>query len=315
MYASDLGGRVWRFDVRNGQPVQPGHGRRLCVARPRRPGHADQCHRPDNRRFFYAPDVSFCSNRDVQSRQRRHRLRPSRKARSRTRRWSIASTACATTTSLRGWRQPQYKDLCGTTETSPCHQIITDDDTRLVDVTSDMTHDCVPAAAGWKMNLQDGGEKVLAESRTFQNAIYFTTRSSPQLISTRPGDLLVQVRPQPSVRRRRGNRQPGAQLRRRHRRQCQRFRSLEGTEPARHASRRRRSSSSRRQRQCRPTRGSTRFAWSASKTAAADSPTRRCGPTGKSAARTELDGTAGAIRRSTFTRPEGATRCGTRCAA
>ncbi len=30
----------------------------------------------------------------------------------------------------------QYKATCGTAETSPCHQIITDGDTRLLDVSS-----------------------------------------------------------------------------------------------------------------------------------------------------------------------------------
>jgi len=71
----------------------------------------------------------------------------------------------------------QYKATCGTSETSPCHQIITDGDTRLLDVTG-VTSPTIPAGGvGWRMNLQDAGEKVLAESRTFQNRIYFTTYS------------------------------------------------------------------------------------------------------------------------------------------
>ncbi len=71
----------------------------------------------------------------------------------------------------------QYKATCGTSETSPCHQIITDGDTRLLDVTG-VANPTIPAGGvGWRMNLQDAGEKVLAESRTFQNRIYFTPYS------------------------------------------------------------------------------------------------------------------------------------------
>ena len=71
----------------------------------------------------------------------------------------------------------QYKATCGTSETSPCHQIITDGDTRLLDVTATMNPTIPAGGVGWRMNLQDAGEKVLAESRTFQNRIYFTTYS------------------------------------------------------------------------------------------------------------------------------------------
>src|SRR5690606_29380527 len=74
----------------------------------------------------------------------------------------------------------QYKTTCGTTETSPCHQIITDDDSRLEDVTGDDSPTIPAGSVGWKLNFTDVGEKVLAESRTFQNEIFFPTYSPQQ---------------------------------------------------------------------------------------------------------------------------------------
>ena len=58
MYAADMGGRVWRFDIRNGQAAADlasgGVFASLGDWRPR-----GQDRRDTNRRFFYAPDVSL----------------------------------------------------------------------------------------------------------------------------------------------------------------------------------------------------------------------------------------------------------------
>jgi type IV pilus assembly protein PilY1 len=185
MYASDLGGRVWRFDVRNGQnPSSLVMGGVFASLGFGDLGTTPSASSPDNRRFFYAPDVSFISN-GVQSWINvaigsGHREKP-----------VTDTTTVNRFYSMRDYNRftpiasAQYKTTCGTTETSPCHQIITDTDTRLVDITPDVTT-LVPAnAAGWKMTLTRGGEKTLAESRTFQKQIYFTS-FEPSLISTDP---------------------------------------------------------------------------------------------------------------------------------
>jgi type IV pilus assembly protein PilY1 len=182
MYAADMGGRVWRFDIRNGQDasnlVKGGVFASLGVG--------DLVAKPDadNRRFFYAPDVSFISdgaqgwiNVAIGS---GHREMP-----------VSDKSAVNRFYSLRDYNRftvidnAQYKATCGTTETSPCHQIITDSDTRLVNITPDVTTPVPANAAGWKLTLTLTGEKTLAESRTFQNQIYFTS-FEPSLISTDP---------------------------------------------------------------------------------------------------------------------------------
>jgi type IV pilus assembly protein PilY1 len=177
-YAADLGGRIWRFDIQNGQAasslVSGGVFARL--------GLGDAANTTDstrNRRFFYAPDVSLLRvgttnfiNIAIGS---GHRELP-----------ITDQTVVNRFYSLRDYNvftriaSSQYKASCGTTETSPCHQIITDDDSRLVDVTTDTSPSVPAGSAGWKMTLQDAGEKVLAEARTFQNEIYFPTYSPQQ---------------------------------------------------------------------------------------------------------------------------------------
>ena len=54
---------------------------------------------------------------------------------------------------------------------------ITDSDPTLVDITADPSASLPASARGWKLNLTNPGEKVLAESRTFNNRIFFTTYS------------------------------------------------------------------------------------------------------------------------------------------
>jgi type IV pilus assembly protein PilY1 len=175
MYAADMGGRVWRFDVRNGQtPANLVWGGVFASL-----GNGDLAVKTDatkNRRFFYAPDVSLMKagttnfiNIGIGS---GHREKP-----------ITDTTVVNRFYSLRDFnvfsqvQNTQYKTTCGTAETSPCHQIITDGDTRLLDVTSTMSPTIPAGGVGWRMNLQDAGDKVLAESRTFQNQIYFTTYS------------------------------------------------------------------------------------------------------------------------------------------
>ncbi len=178
MYASDMGGRVWRFDIRNGQnPANLAYGGvfaslgtgDLAVTVG---AAADEA----NRRFFYAPDVSLMRvgtanwiNVAIGS---GHREKP-----------ITDETTINRFYSLRDYNifsqvtNGQYKDDCGAAEASPCHEIITDDDDRLLDVTADLNPVIPAGGVGWRMDLQDDGEKVLAESRTFQNRLYITTYS------------------------------------------------------------------------------------------------------------------------------------------
>ena len=77
-------------------------------------------------------------------------------------------------------RKSWYKSDC-TGSLTPCHEVITEDD--LVDLTDTVGVDATAAVpvsypsgvAGWRIALEVDGEKVLAEARTFQGDVFFTT--------------------------------------------------------------------------------------------------------------------------------------------
>src|SRR5690606_27340601 len=48
-------------------------------------------------------------------------------------------------------------------------------DADLEDITSELDATVPANSPGWKMHLGGNGEKVLAEARTFNNQVYFTT--------------------------------------------------------------------------------------------------------------------------------------------
>ena len=182
MYAADLGGRVWRFDIINGADaddlVKGGVFASL--------GLGDAATKPagsaDNRRFFYAPDISLIKYGgstflDVAIGSG-HRELP-----------ATDKTTVNYFYSMRDHNvfnvidDDNYRDdsnACPVPATEPCHDIILHADARagyeLTDVTSSLA---TVGGRGWKMQLgvtaEDVGEKALAESRTFQNATYFTT--------------------------------------------------------------------------------------------------------------------------------------------
>ena len=177
MYAADMGGRIWRFDIRNGQLpadlVWGGVFAQLGAGE-----LADPKPIASNRRFFYAPDVALMKSGTVNFINigigSGHREKPISDVSVVNRFYSLRDFNMFSQV-----QNSQYKTTCAS-ETSPCHQIITDADSRLEDVTSDLNPTIAAADVGWKMNLQDTGEKVLAESRTFQNSIYFTSYSPEQ---------------------------------------------------------------------------------------------------------------------------------------
>lgn len=182
MYAADLGGRVWRFDIRNGQNAANLVWGGVFAS----VGVGDLATKPDaqNRRFFYAPDVSFLTNGTQNwinvAIGSGHREKPVTDTTVVNRFYSLRDYNVFTRVS-----NSQYKATCGSTETSPCHQIITDSDTRVVDITTNVNAAVASSDVGWKLTLVQTGEKTLAESRTFQNQIYFTS-FEPSEISTDP---------------------------------------------------------------------------------------------------------------------------------
>jgi type IV pilus assembly protein PilY1 len=76
-----------------------------------------------------------------------------------------------------------YQSSCGAISDTPCHQIVREGDLKdLTDVVGDDATAAVPVAipggvAGWRIRLKETGEKVLAEARTFQDSVFFTTYS------------------------------------------------------------------------------------------------------------------------------------------
>ena len=166
MYAADMGGRVWRFDISNGQPratlVTGGVFASL--------GNAHLSTRPNatTRRFYSAPDVSFLGsggrtwlNLALGSGYRGHPLNLDTQDRF---------------YSLRDHRpfarltQAQYDSWT----------VITEADVNLIDVTTDIAPTIPAGASGWRMDLRRPGaaftgEKSLSEARTVQSMIQFST--------------------------------------------------------------------------------------------------------------------------------------------
>jgi type IV pilus assembly protein PilY1 len=169
MYAADTGGRVWRFDITNGQPasslVRGGAFASLGGA------DGNSVAASDARRFYYAPDTSllrlsdgrYVMNLAIGSGYRGHPLN----ATIRDRFYSL--------------RDPSpFAPIADYSTLVP----IRDNDTALIDVTditvpSTSTAASVPdTAKGWKIELRRPswrGEKVQAESLTFNGSILFTT--------------------------------------------------------------------------------------------------------------------------------------------
>jgi type IV pilus assembly protein PilY1 len=160
MYAGDMGGQVWRFDITNDQPaanlVAGGVIAQLGAAGTASPPDADV------RRFYYAPDVAFVNNDDfnfihvgIGSGHREHPLSLS----NRDRFYALRDYG------LSRLNQSQFDALT---------PIRDGDLTPIVAVDT-----IVPqGSAGWRLDLDDGGwigEKVLAEARTFNNEVIFTT--------------------------------------------------------------------------------------------------------------------------------------------
>jgi type IV pilus assembly protein PilY1 len=174
MYAADMGGQVWRFDIFNGQPanalVNGGVIAQLGAAGTATPPVSQ------TRRFYYAPDVALVSNKDYNFVHvgigSGHRANP------------LGLGIQDRFYALRDYNgqskltQAQYNALT----------IVRDTD--LVDITDNLNATVGQGSPGWRFELRDGGwrgEKVLADARTFNNQVFFTTfRPSTSVASCEP---------------------------------------------------------------------------------------------------------------------------------
>jgi type IV pilus assembly protein PilY1 len=166
MYAADMGGRVWRFDISNGQTaanlVTGGVFASL--------GNAHLATHPDatTRRFYNAPDVSFLSsggrtwlNLAIGSGYRAHPLNLN--------------------TQDRFYSLRDHRPFARLTQAQyDASTVITEADVNLIDVTTDIAPTIPPGATGWRMDLHRPsagwtGEKSLSEARTVQSMIQFST--------------------------------------------------------------------------------------------------------------------------------------------
>ena len=160
MYAADMGGQVWRFDITNGQTaanlVAGGVIAQLGAAGTASPPVADV------RRFYYAPDVAFVNNDDynfihvgIGSGHREHPLGLGNQDRF----YALRDYG------LGRLDQAQFNGLT---------PIRDGDLTPIVTIDTNVPQ----GSPGWRLDLDDGGwigEKVLAEARTFNNEVIFTT--------------------------------------------------------------------------------------------------------------------------------------------
>lgn len=183
MYAADMGGRVWRFDVHNGQTrtnlVTGGVFASLGNA------HLGTHPVATTRRFYSAPDVSFLTsggrtwiNIALGSGFRAHPLNLDMEDRF----YSLRDHQ-----PFARLTQAQYDSAT----------VITEADLNLIDITNDIAPTLPAGASGWRLDLRRPGagftgEKSLAEARTIESMIQFTTYepdsdSTAQSTSCAPG--------------------------------------------------------------------------------------------------------------------------------
>jgi type IV pilus assembly protein PilY1 len=165
MYASDTGGRIFRFDIYNGQPVGSLVTGGMLADLGAAPLAAPRP-RSESRRFYNSPDVALIRRRGkssffniaLGSGYRGHPLNTE----IRDRMYSVRD----------------YNPFTKLTQAA-YSAIVPVRDNQLVDVTTNVTPVMSDTAPGWKMELRlpNGweGEKVLVESRTLDNKVFFTT--------------------------------------------------------------------------------------------------------------------------------------------
>lgn len=170
MYASDLGGQIWRFDITNGNNranlVAGGVMAQLGGEGVSSPSLAE------TRRFYTSPDVSLFS--DLQQDKRYlsisigsgYRAHPLDK-RNEDRFYSIRDSDV-----FLPLTQTQYDQ----------YPVI--DDSMLVEVSGKLNVVLNPGDRGWQFTLP-AGEKILSDSQTFDNSVFFVS-FEPQASTTDP---------------------------------------------------------------------------------------------------------------------------------
>jgi type IV pilus assembly protein PilY1 len=168
MYVGDMGGRLWRFDIVNGQPpetlVEGGVLASLGAA-----ALAPSATAADLRRFYAAPDVVPTTiNRklvillNIGSGYRGHPL---------------DTTISEQFFSIRDFNA---HGVIGSTD-YPTTPVSID---QLADITDDPSPALPFSTAGWRLRLGQGaGEKVLGESLTLENTVFFTSFTPGQTVS------------------------------------------------------------------------------------------------------------------------------------
>jgi type IV pilus assembly protein PilY1 len=175
LYAGDMGGRVWRFDIFNGE----GRGKLVTggILAKLGAGGVSGATAADNRRFYNAPDVALVQFRGIDpyyniaigSGYRGHPLNTVTTERF----YSVRDKA-------------PYAQL----SQSDYNTITPVLDGDLVDITASPTSATVTATdKGWKLTMSKhgAGEKVLAESTTVNNVILFTS-FEPDILYGSSGD-------------------------------------------------------------------------------------------------------------------------------
>lgn len=160
MYAADLGGQVWRFDITNGEKpdklVAGGVIARLGAEGITNPTAAE------TRRLYTTPDVAMFTDKrqdrrfiaiNIGSGYRAHPLDNSAEDRF----YSVRDPDL-----FNGLTQAQYDS----------YSIIEDDD--LTEVSGAYGTVIPPSGHGWKLTLPPT-QKVLSDSQTFDNSVYFVT--------------------------------------------------------------------------------------------------------------------------------------------
>ena len=168
MYVGDLGGRLWRFDVHN--PVMPDTSFAITGGAIASLGGAESDAVPANRRFYYAPDVALGSagpytflNITIGS---GYREQPKDTVTD-DYFYVVRDYNAFTALGVEPDADDDYVEGYGIT-----HELLT----TLQDG-AELPED----APGFKLSLDAAvGEKVLAESRIFQNVAYFTSFSPEQ---------------------------------------------------------------------------------------------------------------------------------------
>jgi type IV pilus assembly protein PilY1 len=166
MYAADMGGRVWRFDIANGQTrpnlVTGGVFASLGNA------HLGAHPSATTRRFYSAPDAALMSadgltwlNIALGSGYRGHPLNLD--------------------TEDRFYSLRDHQPFARLTQAQfDAATVITEADVSLIDITTDINPTIPAGVSGWRLDLRRPGagftgEKSLSEARTVQGKLQFTT--------------------------------------------------------------------------------------------------------------------------------------------